>query len=382
MANKKKLGFLILIFVLIAGPAGASQWLPLKTGLWSEMDKQDNLGNRWTSRWDVLEEVTLDGKNYFHVHQTNYDPIEGDVSEDLYIRSTETEVYGWNGPGLGETLGFKKGKVGDYWIYDGGTKRKEIVAIGEISIPYGGTFTAYQYKHYRISNPSRYDLEWVIPGLGLVKEEDHWVSDPGRIPVNGVLARAGQSPLLQLKEGTRMIYNSSDQLGHTWQMQMEVREKVALSNKKIYTHLRQTNYDPFQGNTQEDLYIRCTDKQIFKYTGAGEVLIFQAADKGTKWSHAAQGGTVYSEIVDIAQVTVPYGGPLVAYVQRSYFKPTSSSASPYWYDYVVSGMVSGNVKIVDYWLQNHSRAPVTHVLAEKQQMGDLAPIVNLLLIDE
>lgn len=380
MAPKKKLVLLTLAFILIAAPAGADQLIPLKTGLWSEMDKQDNLGNKWTMRWDVLEEATLDGQNYFHLHQQNYDPIEGDVSKDIYIRSTDTEVWAWNGPGLGETLGFKLGQVGDYWIYDNGTKKKEIVAIEEITIPYGGTFTAYKYKHYKISNPGNYDLEWVVPGLGLAKEEDWWVSNPAREPVNGVLARAGQDPLLKLKEGTLMIYNSSDQLGHAWHMNMEVREKVTLEGKD-YKHLRQTNYDPFQGNVQSNFYIRCTDKEVYKYVGPGEVLVFKAGDKGTTWSHAAQGGTVYAEIVDIVQVTVPYAGPLVAYKQRSYFQPTWGAPSPYWYDYVVSGMVSGDVKIVDYWLQDQIRAPITHVLAQKLRIGDITPIINLLLPD-
>jgi len=379
MVRQKKLVFITLFFVLMAAPAWAVQLFPLESGLWGEMDKQDNLGNKWTMRWDVLEEATLDGQNYFHLHMQNYDPIEGDVSKDIYIRSTDTEVWAWNGPGQGETLGFKLGPVGTSWVYDGGTKIKEIVAIEEITIPYGGTFTAYEYKHYKISNPSQYDLEWVVPGLGFVKEEDHWTSDPGRIPVNGVLARAGQNPLFNLKKGNRLVYNSSDKLGNTWHMNMEVKEEVLL-NGKIYTHLRQTNYDPYQDNVQDDVYIRCTDKKIFKYNGTGEDLVFQAADKGTKWNFAVPGGTVYSEIIDIAQVTVPYGGPLVAYVQRGYFKPTGGAASPYWFDYVVPGLAVA--KTVDHWV-DQPRAPVTHVLAQKlkQWMGDLTPIVNLLLLD-
>jgi hypothetical protein len=112
MVRKKTLVLLTLAFMLMAAPAWADQLFPLRSGLWSEMDKQDNLGNQWTMRWNVLEEVTLDGQNYFHVQQHNYDPIEGDTLKEFYIRSTDTEVWAWNGPGLGETLGFKLGPVG------------------------------------------------------------------------------------------------------------------------------------------------------------------------------------------------------------------------------------------------------------------------------
>jgi hypothetical protein len=209
----------------------------------------------------------------------------------------------------------------------------------------------------------------------LAKEEDHWVTDPLRIPVNSVLARAGQNPLFNLKTGTRLIYNSSDKPGQTWHMNMEVREQVTL-NGKIYTHLRQINYDPYQNNLQDDFYIRCTDKEVYKYNGNGEDIVFRAADKGTSWSYPTQGGTVHTTIEDIVQVTVPFGGPLVAYVHRSYFVPSGGSASPVWYDYVVPG--EAVVKMVDYWLADAGRAPVTHELAQKLRFQGLSPFMFLL----
>jgi hypothetical protein len=369
-----RVAFLALLCLLIAAPAQAAQLWPLKTGAWMEQDKQDNLGKKWTVRVDVLEEQTLDGKKYFHVREQNYDG-EGEV-DDFYIRSTETEVYGYNGSGLGETLGFRTGSVGDYWIYDGGTKRKQIEAIELIIIPYGGTYTAYKYKHYNLSTPDKYDLEWVVPGLvWIAKEEDHWVSNPLRIPLNAVLARAGQNPLFNLKTGTRLIYNSSDNTGQTWHMNMEVREQVTL-NGKIYTHLRQTNYDPYQNNLQDGFYIRCTDKEVYKDNGNGEDIVFRAADKGTSWSYPANGGTVYVTVEDIVQVGVPLGSSFVAYVHRTYFMPPGGPASPSWYDYVVPGETI--VKMVDLWLDDPNRAPLTHVLAQKLLPQDLSPIILLL----
>ena len=155
---------------------------------------------------------------------------------------------------------------------------------------------------------------------------------------------------------------------------MDIKEQVTL-NGKIYTHLRQTDYDPNQNDRQDDMYIRCTDKEIFKYNGNGEDLVFQAADKGTSWSYSSNGGTVYTTIDDIIQVAVPYGS-FVAYLHRSYFVPSGGSASPVWYDYMVPG--EAIVKMVDNWLDNAARAPVTHELAQKLRGGGATPISLLL----
>ena len=59
--------------------------------------------------------------------------------------------------GAGEEPAFKLGPVGTTWIYEDerhNTKRV-IVAIEPITIPYGGTYTAYKYKQYNINDPNR-----------------------------------------------------------------------------------------------------------------------------------------------------------------------------------------------------------------------------------
>ena len=182
---------LAILFMPAVTPAADQLW-PLRSG-YTELDKSDLIGNHWTVRVNVMEKVTLEGQNYFHILETDYDPSEGDVMRYMYIRSTDTELYIYNGLGLGETLAFKLGPVGTNWTYANGTMKKEIVAIEEITIPYGGPYTAYKFKHYDFSYPDdRYNLEWVVPGLpGIAKEEDHWVSDPLRIPVNSALTRLG-----------------------------------------------------------------------------------------------------------------------------------------------------------------------------------------------
>jgi hypothetical protein len=377
MRSVVKVSLALLLLVCLASAVQAAQLWPLKTGAWWEMDKSDYAGNNWTVRIDVHEEVTLDGKKYFRVVEQNYDPFSGypdDVYGEFYIRSTNTEVYAWNGEGAGETLAFKTGSVNDSWTYDGGTKEKKIVAIEPVTIPYGGTFTAYVYKHYKLINPDNYDLEWVVPDLGWVKEEDHWV-DPARIPIIANLARAGQNPFFKLKSGNRMIYNSSDKLGQTWHLNMEIKGQVTL-NGKVYTHISETNYDP-PDDVLSDMYIRCTDKEVWKYNGTGEDIVFRAADKGTTWSYPAYNGTVQTTITDIVRVGVPYTGFFVAYVHRSQFIPPFGEPSEFWFDYVVPG--EGIIKMYDYWLDNPARAPLIHELAQLIKGGDVTAAFSLLL---
>ena len=371
-----RMAMLVLVGLLFAAPAQAAQLFPQQTGRWGELDKQDYQGNKWTTRFDVLEEVTLDGKQYFRVRVQNFDPWEGDVLKEGYVRATDTEVYTYNGPGAGETLVFKEGPVGTSWTFDGGAKRKEIVAFEPITIPYGGTYTAYKYKQYRISEPDQYYFEWLVPGLGIAKDEDHYHLP--RIPFNGELARAGMNPFLPFKTGMVMEYNSSDNVGHTWHMRLQVLEQATLNNKQYY-HIRQLNYDPYrqQGgpNTLTDLYIRGDDKAVYLYNGVEEeITIFKAADKLTSWTRSVSGGTLTTQIVDIVQVTVPYGGPFTAYQHRNTWT-NGIVTSPSRDDYVVPGLTM--VKIED---NDGSGRTFTHVLASVR-MGSASPAVNLLLLD-
>lgn len=372
-----RMAIFALVCLLFAAPAQAAQLFPLQTGNWMELDKQDNQGNKWTERFDVLEEVTLDGTKYFHVRVQNSDPLEGDVLKEVYVRSTDTEAYTYNGPGAGETLALMLGQEGTSWTFDGGAKRKEIVAIEPITIPYGGTYTAYKYKQYRISEPDQYYFEWVVPGLGIAKDEDHWVWYT-RIPVNGVLARAGMNPFLPFKTGMVMEYNSSDNVGHTWHMRLQVLGQVTLGGKQYY-HMRQFNYDPYHQNggpnTLTESYIRGEEKAVYKYNGVGgENILAQAANKLTSWTRPGNGGTITTQIVDIVQVTVPYGGPLTAYKHQLTWT-NGSVTSPPWNEYVVPGI--SMVKIED---NDDNGRTFSHVLA-RMRMGSASPAVNLLLLD-
>jgi len=365
-----KISLAMLLLACLAVSAQAAQLFPLQTGRWMEQDKQDNLNNKWTVRIDVLEEVTLDGKKYFHVREQNYDG-GGEVG-DFYVRSTDTELFIYRSPGVEEPA-FKLGPVGTNWIYEGGDTKKEIVAIEEVTIPYGGTYTAYKYGQGPIGG-SYLQFEWVVPGLGwIAKEEDHWGAN-----TLASLARAGMNPFFPFKTGMVMEYNSWDSVGNTWHMRLQVLEQVTLSNKQYY-HMRQLNYDPYHQyggpKTLDDFYLRGDDKALYLYDGVGgENIVFKAADKLTSWTRPESGGITTTQILDIVQVTVPYGGPLTAYKHQNTWT-NGSVTSPPWYDYVVPGLTM--VKIEDN--DNNGRT-FTHVLAS-MRMGSAGAALNLLLME-
>jgi hypothetical protein len=369
-----KLSLAMLLLACLAVSAQAAQLFPLHTGQWMEQDKQDNLGNTWTVRVDVLEEVVSPfggDKKYFHVLQQNYDG--GGGVENNYIRSTETELFILR-ISRAEEVAFKLGPVGTNWIYEDGQTHKEIVAIEEVTIPYGGTYTAYKYGQGPIGDPNL-QFEWVVPGLGwIVKEEDHWGAN-----TLAFLGRAGMNPFFPFKTGMVMEYNSSDNGGHTWHMRLQVLEQATLSGKQYY-HIRQLNYDPYHlhggPDTLKDFYIRGDDKAVYMYDGVGgENIVFKAADKLTSWTYPENAGTVTAQIVDIVQVTVPYGGPLTAYKHQNTWT-NGSVTSPQWTNYVVPGLTM--VKIED---NDDNGRTFTHVLANLW-MGGANPALILLLDQE
>jgi hypothetical protein len=375
MSMSVRVALLALMCWLVTAPVQAAQLFPLRTGQWMEQDKQDqdNVLNKWTVRADVMEEVTLDGKKYFHVRQQNYDG--GGEVKDVYIRSTDTELFMYVSQGVEEAV-LKLGPVGTNWVYEGGTTRKVILATDateEVNIPYGGTYKAYKYGQGPVGE-SNLQFEWVVPGFGwIAKEEDHWGAN-----TLAFLARAGMNPFFPFKTGMVMEYNSSDNTGHTWHMCLQVLEQATLAGKQYY-HIRQLNYDPYHQHggpdTLKDLYIRGDDKALYLYDGVGgENPVFKAADKFTSWTRPDGGGTTTTQIVDIVQVTVPYGGPLTAYKHQLTWT-NGSMTSPPWYDYVVPGLTMVRIEDND----DNSRT-FTHVLASAR-MGNAGATLNLLLME-
>ncbi len=393
MSGRMLVTLATLVLLLIPAAAQATPLIPLQTGQWMEMDKQDNSGHTWTVRTMVFEEVTLEGNQYFRVQELYYDPYDingGDTFSEFYMRSTNTQVFVYNGPGFGETEVFRTGMIGDFWTYqdDSGTIHKEIVAIEPITIPYGGPYIpyiAYKYIHYNVLDPSRFDYEWVVPGLGLVKEEDHWVdpSQTARIPLNSAMARAGSNPLfIPLKTGMRLIYDAGDQQNHTWKMSIEVKEQVTLDDGLTYFRMRQVNYDPIGGDVDNEFYARCDARQMFvrKLDENPAHLEYQAAGPGTAWNFPREfngnPGTIYKQITGIQEVYV-LGGSYLAYITNQSPDPGFPMTS------LMSEMIApglGPVEMLDWWIADPNRAPLQFLLTGITQ-GGLNPAVHLLLLE-
>jgi hypothetical protein len=380
-----KISLATLLLACLAVSAQAAPLFPLQTGRWMEMDKHDNQGNTWTVRMMIFEEVTLEEKQYFRVQELFYDPYDpdgGDKFSEFYMRSTETEVFIYNGLNLGETLVFKTGLQGASWTYqdESGTIYKEIVSTNDQITIQGVTYTAYKYIHYNINDSSRFDYEWIVPGLGLVKEEDHWLdpSQSNRIPLNAVLTRMGENPLFfPLKTGMRLNYDASDNLGNTWKMKIYVLEQVTLDDG-LYFHMRQVDYDPLAGDRESHFYVRCNSRELFarKLDETPAHLEYQAAGPGTEWDYDRDPYTIYKRISSIESVNV-LGGSYLAYVtdlSPDGAFPTASLMS----EFIVPGL--GPVKMVDYWIAESGRAPLQFLLTSITQ-GGAGPAVNLLLMD-
>ncbi len=383
--------FVSLALLSIAAASQAAPVFPLQVGMWTEMDKHDNLNpqNHWVVRTYVLEEALLDGNNYFHIQELNYDPYGGETFSDFYLRSTDTAVYFYNGPGLGETKVFQLGPVGTKLTYqqEGGTVYKEIVAIENITIPYGGTQSAYKFQNYEVrtdQTTSPYWYEWVVPGLpGLAQEQDYYIQNPAAAPYFSVLARVGANPLFfPLKTGMRLTYDASDQPGHTWKMTVQVMEQVTLNDGLTYFHMRQKDYDPIAGDVNKEFYLRCTSSQVYvrKLDENPAHLEYQAAAPGTSWNYpqVVKGtpGTIYKQITGIQTANV-LGRSFPAYVTNKSPDP-SFPMNLLMSEFIVPGM--GPVEMLDWWIADPNRAPLQFLLTGVSQ-GGAGPAVSLLLMD-
>jgi len=133
--------------------------------------------------WEIKNQVTYNSVDYFQLQIWNYDN-DSAYEDEGYFRSTEEAVYGYN-PGGADYLEFQKAPVGTAWSFyqehDGlDYKFIEIVAIEQVTVPYGTFNEAYNHRRYRCENsdgsgdrsPDWY--EWIVPGVGMVKEVDYW----------------------------------------------------------------------------------------------------------------------------------------------------------------------------------------------------------------
>jgi hypothetical protein len=178
------------VFLLaMVDTAFAEPLFPARVGLRWEYNRwdSDDPVNQWPVHFEITSQVTYNSVDYFQFQGWN-DYNDGAYEDTGYLRSTEQAAY-WYNPSGADYLDFQKAPVGTAWSYyqpDGSGldyQFQEIVAIEPVTVPYGTFTTAYKHRNYQCvnsdgtGNPSPYWYEWIVPGVGMVKEVDHYVDN-------------------------------------------------------------------------------------------------------------------------------------------------------------------------------------------------------------
>jgi len=183
----------LLVTMFLLGTAGttlAEPFWPLYESQVSTFHQRD-AGNPtgWTVLLEVMgSRVTLGSHDYFHLQSWNY--YNNSSFEDAgYFRSTEQAVYVYN-PAGEDFVVFQKAPVGTKWNRpdESGPYHysvTEIVAIEAVTVPYGTFDQAYKCRLYKCYDPGNLGLgkspdwyEWIVAGIGMVKEEGYWCDYP------------------------------------------------------------------------------------------------------------------------------------------------------------------------------------------------------------
>jgi hypothetical protein len=125
-------------------------------------------GISWTNTLQIMGTVTLNGLTYLQMRHSNYEP---GLVENFGIRITDSQIYALMG--AEELLLWQTGPLGMVWT--AGDKQTKIRAITCVTTPYGGPFRAYVLESHvpALNSPCWY--EYYIPGVGCIREVDHWV---------------------------------------------------------------------------------------------------------------------------------------------------------------------------------------------------------------
>jgi len=175
----------VFLLVMVSTTFAEPPFWPVHVGLKYEYNRRDSDEpvNEWTVQWEITSQVTIDSIDYFHLQVWNYDN-ESAYEDEGYFRSTEEALYGYNPDGE-DYLEFQAAPVGTKWSFyqeHGGLDYKfiEIVDIEQVTVPFGTFNEAYNHRRYRCENsdgsgdrsPDWY--EWIVSGVGMVKEVDYW----------------------------------------------------------------------------------------------------------------------------------------------------------------------------------------------------------------
>jgi hypothetical protein len=182
-ANLNKSVMMLVLLLIMASPTLAEMLFPMHVGKQYVFEKWSNgdEANKWTVVMEFVDKFTVNSLDYYHLQIYNND---NDYAIDhYYVRSTEDTVYDYN-PDGDDIIGFQEARVGTSWTSyeerDDGLNYSfaEIVAIERVTVPHGAfnkAYKIYKYRYDDIGNRSPEHYDWLVPGIGEVKEVDYWV---------------------------------------------------------------------------------------------------------------------------------------------------------------------------------------------------------------
>jgi len=179
MLNNFRVLTIACLCCFITSHVNAAELWPFQISESYEFSRTDVNDYTWPVTLDVLAEVTLGAQNYFQVRRWNYRD-NGDIA-DFYWRSTEDAVLAWTG-GTNESVVFLNASPGTTWL--SGDTFNEIMPPENIHVPYFGQdingddifYQAIVVRRNKPSDASPYWYDYLVPGIGCVKEID-WYTD-------------------------------------------------------------------------------------------------------------------------------------------------------------------------------------------------------------
>lgn len=172
----------MLLFVMTGTASAGTTGYPFEVGQRYEYRRSDSTGDVWTVLFEVKDQATFGVFDYFHIQVSNY---RNDAAVyDRYFRVTEEALYSYN-PSGPDYLQHQEAPVGTKWSHyqadDMAYVVTEITAIEPVTVPYGTFDKAYVYRKFQCEDPddlskgrTPYWYNWVVPGVGYVKELDYW----------------------------------------------------------------------------------------------------------------------------------------------------------------------------------------------------------------
>ena len=177
---------LMLVFLLVSDSIViAEPLMPLyenQAFTFHRRDAIDSVGWSWLMA-TMGPKVTLGSHDYFDTQSLNYNN-DSKFVDGGYLRSTEQAVYIYNPTG-DDRVWFQKQPVGAKWSFPHEYKAyhyevHEVVGMESVTVPYATFDQAYKYRVYYCYDPGNLGLgkspdsyEWVVPGIGVVREEDY-----------------------------------------------------------------------------------------------------------------------------------------------------------------------------------------------------------------